>query len=74
MTSTNEWIAFNRVVEWKLIRSWLPRECALSSNDLWFKKCYRGRYVITGPGDSIVDDIYLCANQFILQKLKGNIK
>ena len=56
----------------ELKRSWWPRNCYRSKQLLWFRQAYRARRIITGPGESIVEDRWYDQNEFLILKLKEN--
>jgi hypothetical protein len=53
-------------------RSLWPRACYKSHRLLWFRLAYRARRIITGPGESIVEDRWYDQKEFVILKLKGS--
>lgn len=55
---------------WELKRPLWPRRCAITDKFLWFKSSYRGRRIITGPGEPVIEDRWHSKNDHIIWLLK----
>lgn len=58
------------IKKWDLVFCLYPRTCTISKKLIWFKYCYKGIWLITGPGDPIKETYYIDKHEFILYKLK----
>lgn len=61
----------NRVGQWKLMFSWIPRKCYLSNKQLFAKFAYKGTRIITGPGLPEIEHYWLDKTEFLIWNLKG---
>ena len=61
-----------RVYDWHLHLCLWPRKCFLTDRKLWFKLCYKGTRIITGPGEPVFVDYYIDKYEFLLWQLKRN--
>jgi hypothetical protein len=67
--SSWEW----RKAQWALAFALCPHRCEISNKMIWFEDAYRATSVLTGPGDPIIEHIWLSKNQYLLEVLKGTI-
>jgi hypothetical protein len=67
---SHDW-GLNIVRNWHLHFCMRPQTCFLSGKQLWFKQCYKGFRIITGPGESVEDYYYVEKNEFIIWNLRG---
>ena len=59
-----------RVQNWRFLRTWLPRRCFISNQQLWLRKAYVGYHIITGPGEPIINYYWLSPEEFVVWQLK----
>lgn len=57
--------------EWCLGFCWLPKRCAISNKILWLTMAYRGRLMITGPGEPIIEYRYHDTHEHLIWLLKN---
>lgn len=60
-------------IGWQLKFSVLPRKCYYSRKKIWFCWAYKGTAMWTGPGDPVFENKWVGKNEYLIQKLKGNI-
>ena len=58
---------------WYLNFAWLPHRCALSHKLIWFQQGYKGIAMWTGPGSPIFETKWICKEQFLFAKFRGDI-
>ncbi len=58
-----------RAVNWQLKYAFRPHHCHLTGKRLWFTWAYRGTYMISGPGEPIVDRIWVDRTEFLVWQL-----
>lgn len=63
----------NHCIGWEFKFSLLPRRCHYTDKNIWLKWSYKGTAMWTGPGDPIFENRWIEKNQYLLEKLKGNI-
>jgi hypothetical protein len=66
---SEDW-GLNRASGWHLHFCLRPRKCFLTDRKLWFKLCYKGTRMITGPGEPVFVDYYIDKFEFIIWNLK----
>ena len=59
-----------RNATWELHFCIIPRQCLFSKNLIWFSQCYRGKKLITGPGEPVVKYFYASKTNFLFWLLK----
>jgi hypothetical protein len=70
----DDFFAYRRErIGWQFKRCLWPRKCAMSKQNLWGKKAYKGTLMITGPGDPIFITHWLSREQFLISKIRGTI-
>ncbi len=62
-----------RRAQWDNAFALWPRRCEISNKIIWFEDAYCATSVLTGPGDPIIEHIWLTKNQYLLEVLKGKI-
>lgn len=60
---------FKRSTGWKKVFCFLPKKCHLTGERIWFKVCYRGMYLITGPGTPVVGYFHVKSDEFLIWNL-----
>lgn len=55
-------------VTWQF--SFLPRRCSVTGQSLWMTHAYRARRMWTGPGESVIEDRWYSATEYIILRLK----
>lgn len=60
---------FKRSSGWKKVFCFMPRKCHLTGERMWFKTCYRGGYMISGPGTPVTKFYYVKPDDFIIWNL-----
>lgn len=51
----------------------LPKRCYLTRKLLWFTVSYKQTAMYTGPGDPVFEYRYYDKNEFLIEKIKGNV-
>lgn len=51
--------------------AWLPKRCAISKKQIWFKYAYKLTVMYTGPGDPVYEYRWHNKNEHLLWELKG---
>ncbi len=59
--------------DWYYKFAWWPCRCEISKKRIWLKRAYKGIRMITGPGDPVFIIKWLTKEEFLFQRLKGNI-
>jgi hypothetical protein len=59
--------------DWYCKFVWWPRRCEISKKRIWLKRAYKGIQMITGPGDPVFVVKWVTKEEFLFQRLKGNI-
>ena len=54
--------------------SWAPRRCFVSKKWLFFCLAYRATRIITGPGESVIEDRWYSKPEGIMQLIKVNTR
>jgi hypothetical protein len=60
----------NRVANWQLKFAWLPHRCSLSDQFIWLKFAYRGRKIISGPEEPVIEDYWHTTTEHLIWLLK----
>lgn len=66
-------LRFYERAHWYLKFSWLPRKCDRTGQTIWLERAYMGVQMITGPDTPVFEYRWVKKNQWLLEKLKGNI-
>lgn len=72
-----EEIRWNEFVEratWRLKFCWLPKKCAFSGRSIWMKIAYQGLAIWTGPGEAIEEIRWAEPGEYLMARLRGDIK
>jgi len=64
---------FYRRAYWELKFVLWPRQCDLSDRRIWLEQAYLGTRMITGPGTPVYEYRWLSKEEFLFQKIRGNI-
>lgn len=62
-----------RCIGWELRFVFWPQRCYFSGKLLWFQLAYQGTSMLTGPGDSIFEYMWVDRKEWLLQRIKGTI-
>lgn len=65
---SEDW-GFRRASGWKKYFCITPQKCHLTGERIWFKMCYRGVRVISGPGTPVYDYYYVKTDEFLIWQL-----
>lgn len=61
--------SMRRAVDWRLRFCLFPKYCYLTGERIWFKWAYHGENWITGPGEPVVEQLWVERNKFLLWQL-----
>ena len=61
--------SMRRAVDWRLRFCLFPKYCYLTGERIWFKRAYYGENWITGPGEPVVEQLWVERNEFLLWQL-----
>lgn len=64
---------FYHNAKWDLKFAWLPHRCAVTGQEIWFKRAYRGSRKFRVDNDFMFDRRWIERNTWIIEKLKGTI-
>jgi hypothetical protein len=67
----DDWF-YRKCLGWELKFTIWPRRCDISNSIIWFKRAYRGTAMLTGPGETIVEQRWHDKNEHLIFKIKGN--
>jgi hypothetical protein len=59
----------NKVQNWEYKLCWRPQTCFLTGKQLWAKRAYHGVRIISGPGEPVYEDYWVCRNEFLIWRL-----
>jgi len=59
----------HRVVNWKLRFCLFPKYCYLTGDRIWLEHAYYGENWIIGPGEPIVEKLWVKRHEFLLWQL-----
>jgi hypothetical protein len=62
---------FNERATFEYKYSVWPRRCYNSGRWLWLTTAMRGRRIITGPGEPIIEDRWYDSNEGLIMMIKG---
>jgi hypothetical protein len=66
--------SFKRLcIGWELSFCLWPKRCYYSKKLLWLELTYKGTAMITGPGEPLFYYRWVDRNEYLLQKIKGNV-
>lgn len=63
----------NRCVGTELTFVWYPKKCYFTGKRLWLKNVYKQTAMWTGPGDNVFEHRWYDKDEFLIQRLKGNV-
>jgi len=67
-TYTGNW-SMRRAVSWQLRFCLFPKYCYLTGDRIWFEYAYYGENWITGPGEPVVEKLWIKRDEFLLWNL-----
>lgn len=68
------WESFTGRAQWALKFCWLPRRCKISQKLMWLEWAYRGQAVWTGPGDPVIEQHWVERLEYLVAKIKGDVR
>jgi hypothetical protein len=61
---------FDDYAQYELMFCWLPRRCYVTDQLLCCTLAMRGRRIITGPGEPVIEDRWYHRNEYLIMLLK----
>ena len=61
--------SMRRAVGWQLRFCLFPKYCYLTGDRIWFEHAYYGENWITGPGEPVVEKLWVKRDEFLLWNL-----
>ena len=66
----DDWF-YRRCVGWELSFAWLPKRCDLTGKIIWLKEAWCGTGILTGPGESIIEQRWHDPDEHLIFLLQG---